>query len=121
MAAIVTIEFVKSGADCCLKDGEQHKPQLDSKVSVSKEDLISEPRLQTKSVWRRRLEIIVLTCIILAVCALFVTPTILYALPPLSVIRMVSLVLEICTSQLHNSSYSCKFQSFRAHLMMDKK
>ena len=90
MAVVVTIEFVKSGADCCLKDGEQHKPQLDSKVSISKEELISEPRLQTKSVWRRRLEIIVLTCVILAVCALFVTPTILYALPPLSAIGMVS-------------------------------
>ena len=78
MAVVVTIEFVKSGAD--------------SKVSISKEDLISEPRLQTKSVcsWRRRLEIIVLTCVILAVCTLFVTPTILYALPPLSAIGMVS-------------------------------
>ncbi len=90
MAVAVTIEFVKSGADCYLKDEEQHKSQLDSKVSISKEDLISEPHPQTKSVWRRRLEIILLTCVILAACALFVTPTILYALPPLSAIGMVS-------------------------------
>ena len=93
MAVIVTIEFVKPpSADCSLKDeGREHKPQLASKAPASKEDLVSEPdHPQTSSVWGRRLEILLLSVVILAVCALFVTPTILYALPPLSAIGMVS-------------------------------
>ena len=39
--------------------------------------------------WRKVLEIFLLLCIILAVCALFVTPTILYALPPSSLVQAV--------------------------------
>ena len=91
MAAVVTIKFVKPSTDCYFKDGGEHKSQLDPKVSISKENLISEPRPQANSARRRRLEIILLTCVILAICALFVMPTILYALPPLSSIGMVSL------------------------------
>lgn len=81
MAVVVTIEFVKPSADRCLKDGREDKSQLASKVSMSEKNLINEPQPQTN--WRRRLEILLLTCVILAICALFVTPTILYALPPL--------------------------------------
>ena len=78
-----------ASADCCLKDGGgEHKPQLASEASASKEDLVNEPdHPQTRG---RRLEIILLSVVILAVCALFVTPTILYALPPKSAIGMVS-------------------------------
>ena len=90
MAVVVTVEFVKPSADSCLKDGVEPKAHPTSQVSISKENLISESHPQTNSVWRRRLEIILLTCVILAICALFVTPTILYALPPLSSIGMVS-------------------------------
>ena len=88
MAVTVTlfdVEFVKpiaSQADCSLKDGQEGKPQLASKVSMSEENLINEPQQQTN--WRKKLEISLLICVILIVCAPFATPTILYALPPLS-------------------------------------
>ena len=94
VAIITNLEFVKpsASADCSLKDGEEHNSQISSKVSMSKEDLISdsEPHPQTKPVWKRRLEIIPLSCIILAISAPFITPTILNALPPISAIEMVS-------------------------------
>ena len=91
VAIITNLEFVKpsASADCSLKDGEEHNSQISSKVSMSKEDLISA-HPQTKPVWKRRLEIILLSCIILAISVPFITPTILYALPPISAIEMVS-------------------------------
>ena len=45
---------------------------------------------KSQKVWSKRWEILLLTCIILAVCALFMIPTIFYALPPFSLIKVVS-------------------------------
>ena len=45
---------------------------------------------KSQKVWSRRWEILLLTCTILAVCALFMIPTIFYALPPFSLIKVVS-------------------------------
>ena len=43
-----------------------------------------------KKRWRKVLEVLLLTSVIVLVCAPFVTPTIVFALPPLSLVQMVS-------------------------------
>ena len=45
---------------------------------------------KSQNVWSKRWEVLLLTCVILAVCALFMIPTIFYALPPFSLIKVVS-------------------------------
>lgn len=73
------------------------KSKLKTAASISEENSSNS----RKASWNKRIEIFLLTCIILIVSFLFITPTVLYALPPLSGTQAVSNHTYICDSSSH--------------------
>lgn len=73
----------------CLENGREHIHKQDMKSFVAED---SESKSLRQLRWRRRLEILLLSGVILSVCALFIIPTIFYALPPPNLDRVVILI-----------------------------
>lgn len=97
----------------CSNVGRESKPK--TATSTSEEN----PCNSHKTSWSKRLEIYLLTGIILVVSFLFVTPTILYALPPLSGTQAVSYLIIIfrtlvCYSHVTKTNGAPSFKQLQA-------